>query len=84
MLNSFFRSNHFDFAVTSEVLPGVNRSFNSFSAAAEEATLSRIFAGVHFRSDLTSGQHLGRQVADFVVDNFLTPALGKEDSDDDR
>jgi hypothetical protein len=84
VLISFFRENHFDFTVTSEVLPGVDRSFTSFSSAAEEATLSRIFAGVHFRSDLTAGQRLGRQVADFVVDNFLTPAHGKHDSDDDR
>ena len=84
MLISFFRENHFDFSVTSEVLPGVDRSFTSFSSAAEEATLSRIFAGVHFRSDLTAGQHLGRQVADFVLDNFLTPVHGRDDSDDDR
>jgi membrane-associated phospholipid phosphatase len=81
---SFFRRNHFDFSVTSEVLPGVDRSFTSFSAAAEEATLSRIFAGVHFRSDLTTGQRLGREVADFVVDNFFTPIDGSEDSDGDR
>jgi hypothetical protein len=40
---------------------------------AEEATMSRIFAGVHFRSDLTTGQRLGDDVADFVLDNFLTP-----------
>jgi membrane-associated phospholipid phosphatase len=73
ILSSFFKRNEFDFNVTSEVMPGVERSFESFSAAAEEATLSRIFAGVHFRSDLTAGQRLGRDVAHFVVDNFLTP-----------
>lgn len=73
ILISFFGKEHFDFTVTSEVLAGVDRSFESFPAAAEEATLSRIFAGVHFRSDLTTGQTLGRQIADFVVDNFLTP-----------
>jgi membrane-associated phospholipid phosphatase len=84
VLISFFRGNHFDFTVTSEVLPGVDRSFTSFLAAAEEATLSRIFAGVHFRSDLTTGQRLGRQVADFVVDTFFTPVHGGEDSGDDR
>jgi hypothetical protein len=32
-----------------------------------------MFAGVHFQFDLTSGQRLGRQVADFVLENFLTP-----------
>jgi hypothetical protein len=51
-------------------MPGVERSFTSFSAAEREATLSRIFAGVHFRSDLTTGSELGRDVADFAVDFF--------------
>ena len=73
MLISFFHEDHFEFDVTSEVLPGVVRLFASFPAAAEEATLSRIFAGVHFLFDLTAGQRLGSDVADFVVDNFLTP-----------
>jgi hypothetical protein len=68
--------------VASEVLPGIQRSFTSISAAAEEATLSRIFGGQLFRFDLTTGQHLGRDVADFVLDNFLTPAHGKDESDD--
>ena len=72
VLTSFFRKDHFEFSVTSEVMAGVDRSFTSFSAAAEEATRSRIFAGVHFRFDLTSGRRLGDDVADFVVDNFLT------------
>jgi len=73
LLKSFFQEDHFSFKVTSEVLPGVERSFPSFSAAQREATLSRIFAGVHFRSDLTSGSELGEDVADFVFDHFLQP-----------
>ena len=72
VLISFLHKDHFEFEVTSEVLPGVDRSFASFRAAAEEATMSRIFAGVHFLFDLTAGQRLGSDVADFVVDNFLT------------
>jgi hypothetical protein len=82
VLISFFERDHAEFNVTSEVLPGVERSFTSISAAAEEATLSRIFGGQHFRFDLTTGQRLGRDVADFVLDNFLTPAHGKDESDD--
>jgi hypothetical protein len=72
VLTAVLQRDHLDFAVTSEVLPGVERSFASFSAAATEATESRIFAGVHFRNDLTSGHRLGRDVADFVLDHFLT------------
>jgi hypothetical protein len=79
VLEAILQRDRLDFNVTSEVLPGVERSFSSFSSAAEEATLSRIFAGVHFRSDLTSGHRLGRDVADFVLDHFLTRRHGQDD-----
>ena len=78
VLISFFEEDEFAFTVTSEVLPGVEHSFESLSAVAEEATLSRIFAGAHFRFDLTAGQQLGRDVADLVVDNLLTPRHGED------
>jgi hypothetical protein len=84
VLKSFFGRDRFNFKVTSEVLPGVERSFTSFSAAEREATLSRIFAGVHFRSDLTTGSELGEDVADFVFDHFLQPRDRDERSEQDR
>src|SRR6202048_636338 len=73
VLISFFKKDQFNFNVTSEVLASVERSFERFSAAEQEATLSRIFAGVHFRFDLTIGQRLGREVAHLIIDDFLTP-----------
>jgi hypothetical protein len=73
VLIDVLHDDHFAFNVTSEVLPGVERSFDSFSTAADEATLSRVFAGVHFRFDLTDGHRLGDEVADFVLHHFLTP-----------
>jgi len=81
VLTAFFGEDHSTFSVTSEVLPGVARSFSTFGDAAQEATLSRIFAGQHFRFDLTAGQQLGREVADFVVDRFLSHRLGPDDFD---
>jgi membrane-associated phospholipid phosphatase len=72
ILDLFFGGDQATLKVTSEVLPGVERSFTSFSAAAQEATLSRIYAGQHFRFDLTAGQQLGRAVAEFVGENLLT------------
>ena len=71
VLTSFLGRDRFDLVVTSEVLPGVTRSFASLSGAAEEAGLSRIFAGVHFRDDHTAGARLGRDVAEFVAAHFL-------------
>ncbi|MCW3095164.1 MAG: phosphatase family protein [Chthonomonadaceae bacterium] len=81
VLASFFGSDNFSYAVTSEVLPGVQRSFTSFSGAAEEAGLSRIYIGHHFRTDHNAGQELGRNVGAYVVQSFLTPtrsALGSQ------
>ena len=72
VLSRFFGNNE-DFAVTSEVLPGVERTFTSFSDAADEASLSRIYAGQHFRFDQVAGQQLGKQIADYVTTNFLLP-----------
>ena len=73
VLSAFFGNKPLQLSVTSEVLPGVIRSFDSFAAVENEASLSRIYAGQHFRSDEHAGQRLGSAVADFVVDNFLTP-----------
>ena len=58
---------HFQFSVTSSTLPGVQRSFSSFSDAALEAGLSRIYAGVHSRLDHVSGQELGTGVAGWDI-----------------
>jgi len=73
VLASFFGDNQ-SFAVTSPAIPGVTRSFDSFSAAATEAGLSRIYAGVHTRLDHVAGLTLGDDVANFVLDNALLPA----------
>ena len=51
-------------------LGGTTRTFGSFQAAANEATVSRLFAGQHTMIDLVAGQQLGHQVADFVLDHF--------------
>jgi membrane-associated phospholipid phosphatase len=66
VLAAFYRG-HQHLAVTSDGDPGVTRSFGSFQAAADEATLSRLFAGQHTMIDLVAGQHLGHQVAQFVL-----------------
>ena len=69
----FFFGKRFTFDVTSESLAGVTRHFTSFSAAAEEAGLSRIYAGQHFRSDHLTGKRLGHQVAEAVNETILLP-----------
>ncbi|HEX6680567.1 MAG TPA: vanadium-dependent haloperoxidase [Gaiellaceae bacterium] len=73
VLASFF-GNDQHFSLTSPALPGVTRSFGSFSAAAQEAGLSRIYSGQHTRLDHVAGLKLGRDVAGFVLHNALLSA----------
>jgi membrane-associated phospholipid phosphatase len=68
---SFYFGDQFTFDVSSESLAGVSRHFTSFSAAAEEAGLSRIFAGQHFRTDHIAGRSLGEQVAESIDERIL-------------
>jgi len=79
VLEGFLEEADFAFSVTSEVLPGTQRSFESFAAAAREATLSRIFAGQHFRFDLNAGHRLGQKVAEFVVSSSDSPKENEND-----
>jgi membrane-associated phospholipid phosphatase len=69
VLAAFYRG-HQHLAVTSAGDPGVTRSFGSFQAAANEATLSRLFAGQHTMIDLVAGQRLGHQVAQFALNQL--------------
>lgn len=76
VLAAFFGTDNMSFTVDSEspFLPvGYTRSFNSFSEAAEEAGMSRIYGGIHWMSDNTDGATLGDAVATYTVDNFLLP-----------
>jgi hypothetical protein len=69
VLSSFFHGDAQALTVTSEVMPGATRQFSGFAAAANEASASRVFAGVHTPMDEEAGQQLGRSVARFVLHN---------------
>lgn len=63
----------FSFDVTSESLAGVTRHFTGFDEAAQEAGLSRIYAGQHFHFDHVAGKDLGRKVARTVLVSVTQP-----------
>jgi len=49
------------------------RSFDSFSSAARECALSRLYLGIHFRYDSIEGNRLGRRIGAYVTANILRP-----------
>ncbi|MBZ0114664.1 MAG: vanadium-dependent haloperoxidase [Thermoanaerobaculia bacterium] len=56
----------------------VTRSFDSFSDAAMECALSRVYLGIHFRYDSVEGNRLGARVGHQVIDNLLPPRRSKQ------
>ncbi|HEV7606734.1 MAG TPA: vanadium-dependent haloperoxidase [Steroidobacteraceae bacterium] len=50
------------------------RSFDSFSQAARECAISRVYLGIHFRYDSNEGTKLGTHIGRFVTAKLLRPA----------
>jgi hypothetical protein len=71
LMKQLFESDHANFSFESGTLPGKPRSFTSFSQAARENSLSRIYVGYHFRKACMDGEELGRKVGDWVANNAL-------------
>lgn len=69
-LTEIFGDN-FAFDDDTEVAYGLPvRSFNSFKEAADEAAISRMYGGIHYRAAVEVGVKQGRDLGKFVVDNL--------------
>ncbi len=69
ILARFFGDNT-SFEIPSMELPGVSRSYGSFTQAANENADSRLFGGVHINAANVDGVSVGQEVGNFVFDNF--------------
>ena len=52
----------------------VLRHFDSFSEAAAENAVSRIYVGFHFRDAVETGVKHGQRIGRAAVKNFMRPA----------
>lgn len=73
ILAAFFGTDNIAFTTPAEGFVVPDRSFNSFSEAANEAGMSRIFGGIHFQFDNTHALAAGRSLGAFVVATQLLP-----------
>lgn len=63
-----------DVSFTTIADPSLNlasSTFNSFTQAADEAGMSRVYGGSHWLSDNRDGLIVGRNLGNYVVQNFL-------------
>ncbi len=63
----------FAFVDSTEVQYGIPpRSFQSFRQAADEAAISRLYGGIHYRAAIVEGVKQGRQIGEWVVGQVHT------------
>ncbi|MFZ9661271.1 MAG: vanadium-dependent haloperoxidase [Chitinophagaceae bacterium] len=66
VMTAFFGEQHF--TDTSLLEFGIaNREIKSFREAAQEASISRLFGGIHYRFDLDEGNKVGKKIGEHVV-----------------
>ncbi|WP_291784826.1 vanadium-dependent haloperoxidase [Cecembia sp.] len=70
ILTAFF-GDDFDFIDTSEVYFGLpEREFSSFLQASEEAAISRLYGGIHFRDAIEEGVKQGEKISDLILERI--------------
>jgi len=53
------------------------RKFNSFNEAANEAAISRLYGGIHYRQAIVNGQTQGKALGEFILDKLKLSSGGK-------
>jgi membrane-associated phospholipid phosphatase len=74
---AYFFGENTSFTVDSSSMPGVTRSFTSFSSATAEVKNARVFGGIHFRNSCNVGQAVGDSLGAYIVEHALLPVHGK-------
>jgi hypothetical protein len=69
-LTAFFGDNVSFTAVADASVNLQSRSFKTFTEAAQEAGMSRVYGGVHWPSDNRDGLKAGRNLGKYVVGMF--------------
>ncbi|PWJ57133.1 PAP2 superfamily protein [Dyadobacter jejuensis] len=73
---SFLLGDSFHFTDDTEVMFDLPvRTFTSFRSAANEAAISRLYGGIHYRDAIEIGQQQGRMVGQYIVNRLKRAGL---------
>ncbi len=73
---SYLLGDDFAFTDDSEMIFGIpERSFHSFRHAADEASISRLYGGIHYRDSILNGQEEGRAIAKKIIDRIKAAGI---------
>ena len=69
---AYIYGNNFSFQDTSDLrYIGMQRHFNSFQDAAAEASISRVYGGIHYRTGVVAGAAQGKKVGALIIERIL-------------
>ncbi|TWT90409.1 PAP2 superfamily protein [Pseudobythopirellula maris] len=74
-LIEFYDEDGITFTVGSEELPGIERTFDSFTEAMAENGRSRVYLGIHWNFDDTLGQQAGMAIAQNIMSRPFVSAV---------
>lgn len=85
VMRNYFRTDDITFTVGTDepIVSSVTRTFNSFTEAARENGLSRVYLGVHFRCDADIGFSTGTLLGNYVFNNHMQPLTCRADINKD-
>ena len=72
VLSRFYGTDNVHFTIGSDGLPGVTRSYTSFTQASLENAWSRVYLGVHFWFDESNGLAMGSVIGKDVFNHVMT------------
>lgn len=59
--------------ITSPTAPGVTHRFTNLNDFTEEVSMSRIYAGFHYRYSTVVGRDMGHKIGEYVVTSVMQP-----------
>lgn len=62
-----------EFTLTYAAMPGVTRKYSTIQQLEDEVSMARIWGGVHYRNSNEVGHAMGKQVGEYVLQNYLRP-----------
>lgn len=78
---TYLLGDHFAYTDDTEIPFGVEqRSFTSFNQAAAEASISRLYGGIHFRDSIEEGNKQGRDVAENIIEKIKKAGINPQNN----
>lgn len=76
---TYLLGDNFKYTDDTEVPYGVGpRDFTSFNQAAEEASISRLYGGIHYLDSINEGNKQGKAVANHIIEKIKKAGIGRK------